>query len=103
MPCDLRLVGDKFYRQGYGYALQQNSPFTDSISNALLQMVEQGLVKDAYDKWLYIWPFFSQKYSLRLPKMYYYSRVTLKTECPTENSVQTRATMVDDIKGDEFD
>ncbi len=45
----LMLVGNRFDRNNYGFALQQDSPLRETINQALLALNEQGVI-DALDK-----------------------------------------------------
>ena len=46
---ELMLVGNRFDRNNYGFALQQDSPLRETINQALLSLNEQGVI-DALDK-----------------------------------------------------
>ncbi len=47
----LRLVEGLFDRQGYGFGLQQNSPYREKINRALLTLEEEGDVDDLQKRW----------------------------------------------------
>ena len=40
-----------FERQSYGIALKTNSPYRESINQALLEIVENGTYDEIYQKW----------------------------------------------------
>ena len=46
-----RVVGSIFERQSYGIALKTNSPYRESINQALLEIVENGTYDEIYQKW----------------------------------------------------
>ncbi|XP_071125627.1 glutamate receptor ionotropic, kainate 2-like isoform X1 [Mytilus edulis] len=49
--CSLMEIGNPFDLKGYGIALRKNSPFTESISLALLKLDERGVLYRLEGKW----------------------------------------------------
>lgn len=49
--CSLMQIGDLLDSKGYGFGLQLNSKWTDSISSAILKLQEEGKVAQLYNKW----------------------------------------------------
>lgn len=49
--CSLMQIGDLLDSKGYGFGLQLNSRWTDSISSAILKLQEEGKVAQLYTKW----------------------------------------------------
>lgn len=47
----VRVVGSIFERQSYGIALKPNSPYREPINQALLEIVENGVYDQIYQKW----------------------------------------------------
>lgn len=47
----VKLAGLIFQKQGYGIALQVDSPYTENINRALLRLIENGTYKEIHDKW----------------------------------------------------
>ena len=49
--CDLMEVGGELDSKGYGLAVPKNSPYRDSLSNAILSLSEQQVLLHLYNKW----------------------------------------------------
>ena len=47
----VRVVGNVFERQSYGIALKPNSPYRESINQAILSIIENGTYDEIYKKW----------------------------------------------------
>ncbi len=47
----VQLVGAVFAQQSYGIALKTNSPYRESINQAILKLKEDGTYKQIYEKW----------------------------------------------------
>jgi ABC-type amino acid transport substrate-binding protein len=47
----VQVVGQMFAQQSYGIALQSNSPYRESINQALLKLKEKGTYEQIYEKW----------------------------------------------------
>lgn len=47
----VKVVGSIFERQSYGIALKTNSPYRESINQALLEIVENGTYDEIHQKW----------------------------------------------------
>ena len=47
----VRVVGAVFERQSYGIALKTDSPYRESINQAILKLVENGTYDKIYQKW----------------------------------------------------
>ena len=47
----VRVVGAVFERQSYGIALKSNSPYRESINQAILKLLENGTYDQIYQKW----------------------------------------------------
>lgn len=50
-PDKVKMVGDMFDEQYYGFMLQKDSPLEKKINMALLRIYENGTYKTLYDKW----------------------------------------------------
>ncbi|CAN8247699.1 unnamed protein product [Cochlearia groenlandica] len=50
--CQFRTVGQEFTRTGWGFAFQRDSPLAVDISNAILQLSEEGKLEKIRNKWL---------------------------------------------------
>lgn len=50
-PTKVKMVGDMFDEQYYGFMLKKGSPFEKEINMALLKIYEDGTYKTLYDKW----------------------------------------------------
>jgi ionotropic kainate glutamate receptor 2 len=49
--CNLIQIGDLLDSKGYGFGLPKNSEWTETISNAILKLQENGKIQQFYDKW----------------------------------------------------
>lgn len=49
--CDLMEVGGELDSKGYGIGVPKESPFRDSLSNAILSLSEQQVLLNLYNKW----------------------------------------------------
>ena len=47
----VKLTGLIFQKQGYGIALQTDSPYTEAINRVILRLIENGTYKKIHDKW----------------------------------------------------
>lgn len=47
----VKIVGEMFEKQYYGFALQANSPLRDEINKSLLKLRETGKYDEIYNKW----------------------------------------------------
>ena len=47
----VRVVGNIFERQSYGIALKSDSPYRESINQAILSIIENGTYDEIYQKW----------------------------------------------------
>ncbi|XP_078355655.1 glutamate receptor ionotropic, NMDA 1-like [Oculina patagonica] len=50
--CSLRIVGKPFGISGYGLVLRKNSPWTQAISNSILQLSGDNVLAELWSKWL---------------------------------------------------
>nr|CAG4651579.1 EOG090X00ST [Triops cancriformis] len=50
--CDLVTAGELFGRSGYGIGLQKGSPWADSVTLAVLDFHESGLMEDLDTEWI---------------------------------------------------
>lgn len=51
---EFKLVGDLLYKETYGIALPENSPYENDLNTALLTLYENGTYEYIYDKWFSI-------------------------------------------------
>jgi ionotropic glutamate receptor len=49
--CNLMQVGGLLDSKGYGFGLQKNSKWTETISSAILKLQENGKILQLYNKW----------------------------------------------------
>ena len=49
--CNLMQIGDLLDGKGYGFGLQKNSEWTETISTAILKLQENGKIQLLYEKW----------------------------------------------------
>ena len=49
--CDLMEVGGELDSKGYGIGVPKDSPYRDSLSNAILNLSEMQILLNLYNKW----------------------------------------------------
>ncbi|XP_035674417.1 glutamate receptor ionotropic, delta-1-like [Branchiostoma floridae] len=49
--CDLIIVGDPFYKGGYGFAMPRGAPYRDDLSMTILRMQGSGHIEKLQTKW----------------------------------------------------
>ncbi|XP_011000874.1 PREDICTED: glutamate receptor 3.2 [Populus euphratica] len=50
--CEFSIIGQEFTRSGWGFAFPRDSPLAIDMSNAILQLSENGELQKIHNKWL---------------------------------------------------
>ena len=51
-PCELRMLADSFRPDGYALALRKNSPHTDVVQRAIVDLREAGILHNMKNIWV---------------------------------------------------